>query len=148
MKIPKTTTQAIARRARKRILAEIDDKLRNFDNDVAEMLSDANPALHFTEMDLIAQNAIKEKFKEIYFDIEGCNSYHHMGCLADEDRNGIEIVATANTDTNQKYNYKIVEIAESEEYRFVFAAFHPEIDYKYGNIASIKVLERFKSFLE
>jgi putative glutamine amidotransferase len=89
------------------------------------------------------------EFKDKYFDEEGSFSAHHQGIYYNniKEKNGLKVVAVADTDTDDKRNIKIVEIVESEKLKIVGSAAHPEYDYMYGNIPSNKVLERFKEFL-
>lgn len=90
------------------------------------------------------------EFQEIYFEYEGVFSAHHQGIYAGKTRqmNGMQVVATARTHTQDKHNCEIVEIIENAKLKIVGVAFHPEVDYLYGNVASNKSLERFKSFLK
>lgn len=91
------------------------------------------------------------EYHDLYFESEGTLSYHHqaIGYFGGiKEKGGLSVVATADTGLDPKKHCRIVEIVESVEHKIVGAQFHPEIDYLYGNVASNKVLKRFKSFLE
>jgi len=92
------------------------------------------------------------EFEDKYFKgSEGVTSYHHQGIYYSfkyKSLNGLDVVATAITNSDSKKNVDVAEIVESKKYKIVACQFHAEADWEYGNIASNKVLERFKSFLE
>lgn len=120
----------------------------NLTGDIAHSVGDIK--INFKHGEYLHHVSCLPEFKNKYFDIAGTFSAHHQGILfgSIKEKNGISVVALADTDSRSKHNYKIIEIIESEKYKIVGTAAHPEVDYMYGNVPSNKVLERFKQFLQ
>ena len=90
------------------------------------------------------------EFQDEWFDFEWVNSHHHQALLYTPKQKylkGFNIIATADTSSDDKKNNKLIELMENKNDKIISCQWHPEEDYKFGNIASLKVLERFKEFL-
>jgi putative glutamine amidotransferase len=96
-------------------------------------------------------NVLPEFQKEWGIESDLVNSAHHQ-CLAFFDSskkfNGFNVIATADTNTDEKKNQEIIELMVNSEKKIISCQWHPESIWKFDNLPSIKVLERFEKYLK
>lgn len=88
---------------------------------------------------------------EDWFVRQPVNSAHHQALLFTPKfakLNDFEVIATANTSLDEKKNVKIIELMQNEKRKIVACQFHCETIYKFDNIPSLKVLEKFNQYLK
>lgn len=105
---------------------------------------EAGENAHFIE-------CLKGHGDEFFKGIQPVNSFHHQALLYYPNQHNapknFEVIATANTNDDDKKNNKIVEILQSKPYKIIACQFHPEADYEYGNITSNLILDKFQAML-